>query len=46
MGLPMYVAIDCKPEDGLKIQDSCCAKSGILLQLKLVKTAEANAADE
>ena len=46
MGLPMYVAIDCKPEDGLEIQDSCCAKSGILLQLKLVKTAEANAQDE
>jgi Transposase IS4 len=46
IGLPMYVAIDRKPEDGLEIQDSCCAKSGILLQLKLVKTAEANAADE
>lgn len=45
-GLPMYVAMDRKPEDGLEIQDSCCAKSGILLQLKLVKTAEANANSE
>jgi hypothetical protein len=42
-GLPMYVAIDQKLEDGLAIQDSCCAKSTILLQLKLVKNAEANA---
>jgi Transposase IS4 len=46
MGLPMYVAMDRKPEDGLEIQDACCAKSGILLQLKIVKTAEANANDE
>jgi Transposase IS4 len=38
-GLPMYVAIDRKPEDGCEIQTCCCAKSGIMLQLKLVKTA-------
>ena len=43
MGLPMYVAIDRKPEDALEIQNSCCAKSGIMAQLKLVKTATANA---
>ena len=43
MGLPMYVAMDRKPEDGLEIQDCCCAKSGIMCQLKLVKTAAANA---
>ena len=43
MGLPMYVSIDRKPEDGLEIQNACCARSGIMYQLKLVKTVEANA---
>jgi len=38
-GLPMYVAIDRKPEDGCEIQDSCCGKSNIMMRLKLVKTA-------
>jgi len=36
-GLPMYVAIDRKPENGCEIQNSCCAKSGIMLRLKIVK---------
>jgi Transposase IS4 len=44
IGLPMYVAMDRKPEDGLEIQNACCAHSGIMYQIKLVKTAEANAA--
>ena len=43
MGLPMYVSIDRKPEDGLEIQNACCAHSGIMYQLKLVKTADSNA---
>ena len=43
MGLPMYVAIDRKPEDGLEIQNAACAHSGIMYQLKIVKTAESNA---
>jgi Transposase IS4 len=43
IGLPMYVAMDRKPEDGLEIQNACCAHSGIMFQIKLVKTAEANA---
>ena len=42
-GLPMYVAMDRKPEDGLEIQNACCGHSGIMYQIKLVKTAEANA---
>jgi Transposase IS4 len=42
MGLPMYVAMDRKPEDGCEIQDACCGKSAILMQIKLVKTARAN----
>lgn len=43
MGLPMYVSIDRKPEDGMEIQNACCAHSGIMYQIKIVKTAEANA---
>ena len=43
IGLPMYVSMDRKPEDGLEIQNICCAKSGIMCRLKLVKTAAANA---
>lgn len=39
MGLPMYVAIDRKPESGCEIQDAACGKSGIMISLKLVKTA-------
>ena len=43
MGLPMYVAMDRKPEDGLEIQNMCCALSGIMCRLKLVKSAASNA---
>jgi Transposase IS4 len=37
-GLPMYVVIDRKPENGCEIQNSACGRSGVL-PLKLV-TAE------
>ncbi len=43
MGLPMYVAIDRKPEDGMEVQNASCGHSNIMMQLKLVKTASANA---
>ena len=39
-GLPMYVAIDRKPENGCEIQNSACGVSGVMLRLKLVKSAE------
>jgi Transposase IS4 len=39
-GLPMYIAIDRKPENGCEIQNAACAKSGVMIRLKLVKTAE------
>ena len=42
-GLPMYVAIDRKPENGCEIQNSCCGRCGIMMRLKLVKTAEEEA---
>ena len=38
MGLPNYVAIDRKPENGCEIQDAACGISGVMLQLKLVKS--------
>ena len=37
LGLPQYVAIDRKPENGCKIQNSACGQSGVMLRLKLVK---------
>ena len=46
MGLPQYVAMDRKPEDGAEIQNSACGISGIMLQLKLVKSAACIAATE
>ena len=38
-GLPMYVDIDRKPENGCKIllQDCCDARARVMLRLKLVK---------
>ena len=38
--LPMFVAIDRKPENGCEIRCASCGESGIMLCLKLVKTAE------
>jgi len=42
-GLPMYVAIDRKPENGCEIQCASCGESGIMIRLKLVKTADEEA---
>ena len=36
-GLPCYVAIDRKPENGCEIQNIADGRSGIMMQLKLVK---------
>ena len=38
IGLPMYVAIERKPENGCEIQDAACGKSGIMIRILLVKT--------
>ena len=38
IGLPMYVALDRKPEHGCKIQNLCDGQSGIMLRLLLVKS--------
>jgi hypothetical protein len=37
---PQTVAIDRKPENGCKLQSSACGKSGVMLQINLVKTAK------
>ena len=40
IGLPMYVAIDRKPENGCEIQNSACGRSGIMMRLRIVKHIE------
>lgn len=40
IGLPHYVAIDRKPEDGCEIQNAADGYSGIMMNLKLVTSAE------
>ena len=35
----MYAAIDRNPENGCEIQDAVYGKSGIIMKIKLVKTA-------
>ena len=42
IGLPMYIAIDRKPENGCEIQTSCCATSGVMIRMKLVKSDAAD----
>jgi hypothetical protein len=43
-GLSMYVAMERKPDNGCEIQNSACGRSGIMMRLKLVKTADENRA--
>ena len=40
LGIPIYVAIDRKPENGCEIQDSCDGRSRIMLRLKLIMHEE------
>jgi hypothetical protein len=39
-GLPHYVAIDRKPENGCEIHTACCCTSGIMMTLRIVKKEE------
>jgi len=39
IGLPMYVTIDRKPENGCEIQNAACGQSGIMLRLHRVTTS-------
>jgi hypothetical protein len=36
----MYVAIDQKPENGCEIQNAACGRSGVMLQIRLVKSLD------
>ena len=38
-GLPNYVAIERKPENGCEIQNCCDGQSGIMMRLRLVKSS-------
>ena len=38
-GLPMYLALECKPDNGGEIQNLADVASGIMLHLKVVKSA-------
>ena len=38
----MYVAMERKRDNGCEIQNSACGTSGIMMRLKLVKTADEN----
>jgi Transposase IS4 len=40
-GLPFYVAIDRKPENGCEIQSACCGISGVMMRLRVVKSVDA-----
>ena len=40
MGLPMYVAMYRKPEIGAEIHNYACGKSGIMVRLRIVKSAK------
>ena len=38
-GLPHYVALDRKPDNGAEIRNSCCGVTGILTRLELCQSA-------
>ena len=42
-GLPHFVAIERKPDNGCKIQNSCFGDSGIMLRLKIVRGLQRDA---
>jgi hypothetical protein len=46
IGLPHYVAMDCKPDNGGKIQNLADVCSGIMISLKVVKSLEEEMAVE
>jgi Transposase IS4 len=45
VGLPHYVAIDRKPDNGCELQTSACGQSGVMLRLNIVVPAEDEAAN-
>ena len=45
MGLPQCIAIERELENGCELHSACCGVSGIMCQLKIHKTASANAVE-
>jgi Transposase IS4 len=45
-GLPMFVSMDRKPEDGCEIQNAACGRTGIMCRLKVVKTTRESRDEE
>ena len=45
-GLPQHVTIDRKPENGCKIQNAACGRSGLMLRLKLIKGVDLSGEDD
>ena len=39
LGLPMYVEMDRKKENGAEIQNAACGRRGIMMRLRIVKSA-------
>jgi hypothetical protein len=39
-GLPHYIAIDRKPEDGCELQNFCDGRSRVMMQIKVVKSPQ------
>jgi hypothetical protein len=44
-GLPMYVAMERKPENGAEIQNACCADSGVMIRMRVRKTKATDSLD-
>jgi len=42
IGLPQYVAMEPKPENGCDIKKACCGSSGIILSSEIVQSAVDN----
>jgi hypothetical protein len=40
LGFTHYVSIDREPENGFEVQSAACGRSGIMLNIHLVKTGE------
>jgi Transposase IS4 len=38
MGLPCFISFERKPDDGFEIWSCCCGRTGVMVQLKVVKT--------
>ncbi|KAL9179705.1 hypothetical protein ACHAXT_008995 [Thalassiosira profunda] len=46
IGLPQYVEMERKPDNGMELQDVACVESKVMLQLKVVDAAEEEARRE